>query len=76
MFAHLAGDVRGDDVSVIELDAEHGVGQCLDNHARHLDLIFFGHINLYFEKGGFCLNSRVPAKAAPGPGRSFAIHLA
>ena len=40
MAAHLAGDVAEHHVLVVELDAEHRVGQGLDDLALHLDLLF------------------------------------
>src|SRR5436190_17986954 len=41
--AHLARHVPEDRVAVVELDAEHGVGQRLDNLALELDLLFLRH---------------------------------
>src|SRR4051794_27117072 len=41
--AHLAGDVPEDRVPVVELDAEHGVGQGLHHLALELDLLLLGH---------------------------------
>jgi hypothetical protein len=38
--AHLAGEVREDGVTVLELDAEHRVGQRLDNFSVERDLLF------------------------------------
>jgi hypothetical protein len=38
--AHLAGDVSEDCVTVVELHAEHGVRQCLDDLTLELDLLF------------------------------------
>src|SRR3954468_22826582 len=39
---HLAGDVPEDLVVVVELHAEHRVGEGLHDLALHLDLVFFG----------------------------------
>jgi glycosyltransferase involved in cell wall biosynthesis len=41
--AHLARDVAEDLVVVVELDAEHRVGEGLGDLALHLDLLFFAH---------------------------------
>src|SRR3954451_633358 len=41
--AHLARDVPEHRVAVVELDAEHGVGQRLDHLALELDLLLLGH---------------------------------
>src|SRR5690606_26233074 len=43
MLAHLAGDVSGHDMAVLQLDPEHGIGQGLDDFALHLDRLFFCH---------------------------------
>ena len=43
VFAHLAGDMRGDYVPVLELHAERSVGQSLDDFAFHLQCFFFCH---------------------------------
>lgn len=43
MFTHLAGDVRGHDVTVIELYAKQSVGERLDDRPLHLYVFFFGH---------------------------------
>src|SRR5947207_318409 len=40
---HLARDVSEDDVVVVELDAEHGIGQRLDHLALEFDLVLLGH---------------------------------
>src|SRR4051794_29986235 len=56
--AHLAGDVPQHLVVVVELHAEHRVGQGLDDLALELDLLFLGH----------CLQGTAPG-AGPG-GRS------
>jgi hypothetical protein len=37
---HLAGEMREDGVPVLELDAEHRVGQRLDDFAVERDLLF------------------------------------
>src|SRR3954447_2180798 len=39
---HLPRDVRQYLVTVLQLDAEHGVGQRLDDRAFHHDGVFFG----------------------------------
>src|SRR5579862_8052581 len=38
---HFAGNLRKDLVAAFELDAKHGVGQGLADHALHLDRLFF-----------------------------------
>ncbi len=43
MLAHLAGDVRGYDVAIIQFNAKHCVGEGFDNVTIHLDMIFFCH---------------------------------
>ena len=40
VLAHLARDVRGHPVAVLQLDAERGVGQRLDDPAFHLNCVF------------------------------------
>src|SRR4051812_2362763 len=42
--AHLARDVAEDLVSVVELDAEHGVGEGLHHLALELDLLLLRHL--------------------------------
>jgi hypothetical protein len=42
-FAHFAGDMRGDDVSVLQLHAKGGVGQRLDDLTIQLNRVFFRH---------------------------------
>ena len=43
VLTHLSGDVRGHDVTGLELHAESSVRQGLDDFAFHLDRIFFRH---------------------------------
>jgi hypothetical protein len=43
IFAHLAGDVRRNYVTVFEFDPEHGIGQGFCNGALHLDMVLLGH---------------------------------
>ena len=43
MLAHAPGDVGDDDVSVVEFDPEHGIGQGLENLAFHFDLFVLCH---------------------------------
>src|SRR5579863_2214362 len=43
VLAHLAGDVRGHDVAILQLHPESRVGQGLDDLTFHLDRVFFGH---------------------------------
>src|SRR6476619_712059 len=45
VLAHLAGGVAEDFVAVLELHAEHGVGQQLDHLPAHLEEFFLGHPN-------------------------------
>src|SRR5437867_741731 len=42
ILAHLAGDVRQDLVLVLQLDAEHGVGQRLDDRGHDFNGVLFG----------------------------------
>jgi hypothetical protein len=46
VLAHLAGDVSGHDVAVLQLHAESRIGQSLRDFAFHLDRVFLGHITL------------------------------
>jgi hypothetical protein len=41
--AHLAGDVAEDHVVVVQLHAEHRVGQGFDDLSLELDLLFLAH---------------------------------
>ena len=43
VLAHLAGDMGGHDVAVLQLDPEGGVGQRFDNGAFHFYVVFFCH---------------------------------
>src|SRR5690606_4888628 len=43
VLAHLAGDVRGNDVPVFQLHSEHGVGQGVDDSAFQFEAVFFRH---------------------------------
>jgi hypothetical protein len=43
MLSHLARDVGGDDMSVLQLNPENSVRQGLNNRAIHLDNVFFSH---------------------------------
>src|SRR6218665_265974 len=43
VLAHLAGGVAEDLMAVLELHAEHGVGQQLDHLPAHLEEFFLGH---------------------------------
>ncbi len=43
VLAHLAGDVRGNDVPVFQLHTEHGVGQGVDDSTFHFEAVFFRH---------------------------------
>src|SRR5690349_8346301 len=42
IFAHLAGDVRQDLVLVLQLNAEHGVGQRLDDRGHDFNGVLLG----------------------------------
>lgn len=44
VLAHLAGNMCGDDVPVLQPHAESCVGQRLDDGAFHFDVVFFGHV--------------------------------
>ena len=46
MHTHLAGDMRDDERSVLELHAEHSVGQCLNYGSIYFDAVLFCH-NLF-----------------------------
>ena len=64
MFAHLARDVRGHDVTVVELNAEQGIGQGLDDRPLHLDVFFFRHARVStFGFQEFQLRSTRPGSA-------------
>ena len=41
VFAHFARDMGGHDMTVLELHAEGGIGQSLDDLTLHLNRIFF-----------------------------------
>ena len=41
VFPHLAGQMGQDDVSILNLYPEHGVGERLSDHAFHFDRFFF-----------------------------------
>ena len=43
VFTHFAGDVRGYNVTVFQLNPKSGVGQGIDYLAFHFDLVFFCH---------------------------------
>ena len=43
MHTHLAGDVGDDERSVLELHAEHSVGQCLNYGSIYFDAVLFCH---------------------------------
>ena len=43
MHTHLTGDVRDDERSVLELHAEHSVGQCLSYRSVYFDAVLFCH---------------------------------
>jgi hypothetical protein len=45
-FAHFPGDVSKNDVSVVEFDPEHGVGQRFDDRTLDFNCFFFGQRNL------------------------------
>ena len=43
VFSHLAGDMRGHNVSVFQFDAELRIRQVLKNGAFHFDMFLFCH---------------------------------
>ena len=43
LLSHLARDVCGHHVTILEFDAEHHVGQRVDHGAFHFDYVFFRH---------------------------------
>jgi hypothetical protein len=45
MLAHAPGDVRDHHVTVLQLHAEHGIGQGLLDRAFHFDDVVFGHMS-------------------------------
>src|SRR3954454_1142760 len=49
---HLAGDVPEDLVVVVELHAEHRVGEGLHDLSLHLDLVFLGQSGVNFSGPG------------------------
>jgi hypothetical protein len=44
---HLAGNVAKEDVAVLQLHAEHGVGKGFDDYTILLDSYLFGHVKLF-----------------------------
>ena len=48
MHAHLAGDGRGDNQAVLELNAEHGIAQRLDHCSFLFDGELFYHIRFKY----------------------------
>src|SRR5688572_27029234 len=61
---HLAGHVAEHGVAVVQLDAEHRVGQGLDDLALELDLLLLGHVPSLPRGGGAPGSAGVPAAAA------------
>ena len=49
MHTHLTGDVGDDERSVLELDTEHSVGQCLYYRAVNLNAVLFCHTVCYLD---------------------------
>ena len=49
MHTHLAGDVSDDERSVLELHAEHSVGQCLYYRSVYFDAVLFCHTVCYLD---------------------------
>src|SRR5688500_1240189 len=47
VLAHLARGVAEDFVAILQLDAEHRIGQQLDHPSAHLEKFFLGHSNPY-----------------------------
>ena len=43
MLAHLAGNMRGHDVPVLELDPEHGIRERLGDRPFHFNMFFLSH---------------------------------
>ena len=43
MLSHLSRDMCGHHVSVLQLDAEHGIGKRLDHGPLHFDVFFLRH---------------------------------
>src|SRR5580658_4521061 len=62
VFAHLARDVRGHDVAVLQLHPKSRIRQGLDDLAFHLDRIFFGHTSLS-DVAGANWSTKVASKA-------------
>lgn len=49
MHTHLTGDMRDDEGSVLELHAEHSVGQCLGYRSVYFDAVLFCHTFCYLD---------------------------
>jgi len=43
VFTHPSRDVGGNDMSVLELYSERGIGKGFNDRSLHFDMIFFGH---------------------------------
>src|SRR6267143_5231594 len=75
VFAHLAGDVRGHDVAILQFHPESRIGQGLDDLAFHLDRVFFGHSALNGFGGANWSTKRAPVaicSSAEGRARAAA----
>lgn len=44
ILAHFAGDMGSDDVPIVELHPEQGVGKGIDNRPLHFNAFFFCHV--------------------------------
>lgn len=66
MLAHAAGDVGGNNVTIVQLNAKHGVRQVLENRAFHFYMIFFGHRPLGVVERSASLSTLAHIKQALG----------
>ena len=60
VLAHLSGDVRGNDVTVVELNAEHRVRQRVHDGPFHFDLFFLRHTLRSVQKASRILPQAIP----------------
>src|SRR5580698_8012780 len=70
VLAHFARNMSGHDVAVLELYAESGVGQSLDDLTLHLNRIFFRHWGADIAQTPPPLQCARAAGPGTGPGKS------
>ncbi len=46
VLAHFSGYMRGNDMSIVEFNAKHSIGQGVNDGPFHFDLVFFCHNTL------------------------------